>query len=126
MKEIFRNFNFRGALNAEHYQVHGDLLNAISEELAASLDLSDLRDRYVSLYEEENSCFYLNRANEWTEKIQESHNLRLQQLSYILKRIDAGLYAGEEEKEEAAKALIFLPTLIAPCGECAMRPSLVR
>ena len=50
MKEIFRNFNFRGALNAEHYQVHGDLLNAISEELASSLDLSDLRDRYVSLY----------------------------------------------------------------------------
>ena len=107
MKEIFRNFNFRGALNAEHYQVHGDLLNAISEELASSLDLSDLRDRYVSLYEKENSCFYLNRANEWTEKIQESHNLRLQQLSYILKRIDAGLYAGEEEKEEAAEALIF-------------------
>ena len=69
MKEVFKNFNFRGALNAEHYQVHGDLLNAISEELASSLDLSDLRDRYVSLYDEENSCFYLSRANEWTEKI---------------------------------------------------------
>ena len=27
MKQIFKSFNFRGALNAEHYQVHGDLLN---------------------------------------------------------------------------------------------------
>ena len=48
MKEVFKNFNFRGALNAEHYQVHGDLLNAISEELASSLDLYELSKRYFS------------------------------------------------------------------------------
>ena len=107
MKEVFKNFNFRGALNAEHYQVHGDLLNAISEELASSLNLSDLRDRYVSLYDEENSCFYLSRANEWTEKIQETHKLRLQQFSYVLKCIDSGLYTGEEAKGQAAQALLF-------------------
>lgn len=62
MKEVFKSFNFRGALNAEHYQVHGDLLNVISEELASSLDLSDLRDRYGSLYAEENNSFFLSRA----------------------------------------------------------------
>lgn len=107
MKEIFKNFNFRGALNAEHYQAHGDLLNAISEELASSLDLSDLRDRYVSLYDEENSCFYLNQASRWTPEIQETHQLRIEQFGYILKRIDGGLYAGEEAKEQAAQALLF-------------------
>ena len=42
MKQIFKSFNFRGALNAEHYQVHGDLLNAIPEELASSLNLADI------------------------------------------------------------------------------------
>ena len=107
MKEVFKNFNFRGALNAEHYQVHGDLLNAISEELASSLDLSDLRDRYVSLYAEENSSFFLSRASAWTPEIQEAHQLRVQQFGYILNRIDGGLYAGEEAKEQAAQALLF-------------------
>lgn len=98
MKEVFKSFNFRGALNAEHYQVHGDLLNAISEELASSLDLSDLRDRYGSLYAEENNSFFLSRASEWTPEIQEAHQLRVQQFGYILNRIDGGLYAGEESK----------------------------
>lgn len=107
MKEVFKNFNFRGALNAEHYQVHGDLLNAISEELASSLDLSDLRDRYVSLYAEENSSFFLSRASAWTPEIQEAHQFRVQQFGYILNRIDGGLYAGEEAKEQAAQALLF-------------------
>ena len=107
MKQISKSFNFRGALNAEHYQVHGDLLNAIPEELASSLNLADLRDQYVSLYEEENSSFFLNRANEWTDKVQEAHKLRLQQMSQVLKRIDYGLYAGEEAKEKATDALLF-------------------
>ena len=44
MKEVNSNFNFRGALNAEHYQVHSDLLDAIPTEVASGLGLIGLRN----------------------------------------------------------------------------------
>lgn len=62
MKEVNSNFNFRGALNAEHYQVHSDLLDAIPTEVASGLGLIGLRNQYVELFKEENSCYLLNRS----------------------------------------------------------------
>lgn len=107
MKEVNSNFNFRGALNAEHYQVHSDLLNAISTEEALSLGLAGLRDQYATLFDEENSCYLLNRSYLQSDEIREKHASRVQQFSYILKRIDNELNAGSEETQQAAKALLY-------------------
>ena len=107
MKEINSNFNFRGALNAEHFQVHSDLLNAISTEEALSLGLTGLRDQYVELFNEENSCYLLNRSYIQSDEIKGKHTSRIQQFSYILKCIDNELNAGSEETQQAAKALFY-------------------
>ena len=88
MKEVNYNFNFRGALNAEHYQVHSDLLDAIPTEVASGLGLIGLRNQYVELFKEENSCYLLNRSYAQSDEIREKHASRVQQFSYILKRID--------------------------------------
>lgn len=107
MKAINFQFSFRGALNAEHYQIHGDLLEAISREHALNLYLSDLRDRYEALYKEENGCFFLSRANVWTRTVQESHALHLQQFNYILKRMDSERCASDATMKAAAEALLL-------------------
>ena len=107
MKEVNSNFNFRGALNAEHFQVHSDLLNAISTEEALSLGLTGLRDQYVELFNEENSCYLLNRSYIQSDEIKGKHTSRIQQFSYILKCIDNELNAGSEETQQAAKALFY-------------------
>ena len=107
MKEINSQFNFRGALNAEHYQVHSDLLNAISTDEALSLGLTGLRDQYVELFNEENSCYLLNRSYIQSDEIKGKHTSRIQQFSYILKCIDNELNAGSEETQQAAKALFY-------------------
>ena len=106
MKEVNSNFNFRGALNAEHYQVHSDLLDAIPTEVASGLGLIGLRNQYVELFKEENSCYLLNRSYAQSDEIREKHASRVQQFSYILKRIDNESETGGEETQQAAKALL--------------------
>ena len=106
MKEVNYNFNFRGALNAEHYQVHSDLLDAIPTEVASGLGLIGLRNQYVELFKEENSCYLLNRSFIQSDEIREKHASRVQQFSYILKRIDNESETGGEETQQAAKALL--------------------
>ena len=96
MKEVNSNFNFRGALNAEHFQVHSDLLAAIPVEVASGLGLTGLRDQYAELFEEENSCYLLNRSYIQSDEIREKHASRVQQFSYILKYIDNESEAGGE------------------------------
>ena len=107
MKEINKNFNFRGALNAEHYQVHSDLLDAIPVEVASGLGLAGLRNQYAGLFDEENNCYLLNRSYYLSDEIKEKHASRVQQLSYILKRIENELISGDEAVQQAAKALLY-------------------
>lgn len=107
MKEVNSNFNFRGALNAEHFQVHSDLLDAIPVEVASGLGLDGLRDQYATLFEEENSCYLLNRSYIQSDEIREKHASRVQQFSYILKHIDNESEAGGEASMQAAKALLY-------------------
>ena len=107
MKEINKNFNFRGALNAEHYQVHSDLLDAIPVEVASGLGLAGLRNRYAGLFDEENNCYLLNRSYYLSDEIKEKHASRVQQLSYILKRIENESISGDEAVQQAAKALLY-------------------
>lgn len=107
MKEVNSNFNFRGALNAEHFQVHSDLLNAISSEEALSLGLAGLRDQYVELFNKENSCYLLNRSYIQSDEIRGKHASRVQQFSYILKCIDNESDAGTEEAQQAANVLLY-------------------
>ena len=107
MKEINKNFNFRGALNAEHYQVHSDLLDAIPVEVASGLGLAGLRNQYAGLFDEENNCYLLNRSYYLSDEIKEKHASRVQQLSYILKRIENESISGDEAVQQAAKALLY-------------------
>lgn len=107
MKEINKNFNFRGALNAEHYQVHSDLLDAIPVEVASGLGLAGLRNRYAGLFDEKNNCYLLNRSYYLSDEIKEKHASRVQQLSYILKRIENESISGDEAVQQAAKALLY-------------------
>ena len=107
MKEINKNFNFRGALNAEHYQVHSDLLDAIPVEVASGLGLAGLRTQYAGLFDEENNCYLLNRSYYLSDEIKEKHASRVQQLSYILKRIENESISGDEAVQQAAKALLY-------------------
>ena len=107
MKEINKNFNFRGALNAEHYQVRSDLLDAIPVEVASGLGLAGLRNQYAGLFDEENNCYLLNRSYYLSDEIKEKHASRVQQLSYILKRIENESISGDEAVQQAAKALLY-------------------
>ena len=107
MKEVNSSFNFRGALNAEHFQVHSDLLNAISSEEALSLGLAGLRDQYVELFNKENSCYLLNRSYIQSDEIRGKHASRVQQFSYILKCIDNESDAGTEEAQQAENVLLY-------------------
>ena len=86
--------------------MHNDLLNAISTEEALSLGLIGLRNQYVELFKEENSCYLLNRSYAQSDEIREKHASRVQQFSYILKRIDNESETGGEETQQAAKALL--------------------
>ena len=107
MKEINKNFNFRGALNAEHYQVLSDLLDAIPIEVASGLGLAGLRNQYAGLFDEENNCYLLNRSYYLSDEIKEKHASRVQQLSYILKHIENESISGDEAVQQAAKALLY-------------------
>lgn len=106
MKKIEEKFNFRGARNAEHMQVHEALMDAIPEEIATGLNLTDERKQYVTLYNEENKCYCLNPTNVNTATVEKMHAQRVQQFTYILKRIDSELTSGDAAMQQAAEALL--------------------
>ena len=108
MKEVDSKFNFRDALNAEHYQVHCALLDVIPVEVASSLGCADQRDQYAALFEEERGCYGMNHSFVESDELKEKHVQRVHQFSYIVSYIDNAARADEEAVREAANVLLFV------------------
>ncbi len=107
MKAINNTFNFRRARNAEHYQVHEDLLAAISEEFATAQGIKNLRDEYAALFEVENDCYLRNRAYEDTPEINEADQSRDDIFLFISQTIQANLKSPVEANRQAAGRLDY-------------------
>lgn len=108
MKTI-NNFSvLNRARNAEHYQAHEDILDAISEAFVSEQGIKALRDAYAKLYEIEDSIFLRNQAYEETKEIQEADQLRDDIFLFVSQTIEANKLSPVEANRAAAERLSFL------------------
>lgn len=105
MKEINLKFPFYLARNAEHYQVHSDILDEATESFADEVGMAGMRENYQAQFDIENDCYLRSRTYESTPEIVSSDKYRISRFNYVSKSIDCQLYSLDAEKVEAAKKL---------------------
>ncbi len=105
MKEINANFSFNGSKNAQHYQVHGELLKAVPVETAEQYGFGQQRSTYNGSYDVETGIYAPNTAFYATSGIAELDARRDYGYKYLEGRIDVAKYSLDPEEVEAGKLL---------------------
>lgn len=108
MKCINVNFGFSYARNAEHYQLHKDILAVITPEFATAQGFASQQAAYSSNMEIENVC-YLRNYKYWdTEELVNLDAKRDSLFGYVLQTIKAAMNSPVDEVAAAAKRLWFI------------------
>lgn len=116
MEEIYTQFAFSRARNAEHYQTHEELIVLIPEAFAASFGIGHLRTNYVNMFNREDVCFHNNPAYSHTKEVNARNRKRIDQFLYVGRRIDISKYSHIETEKQAGERLAYVmkPYLGAP------------
>lgn len=105
MKEINLEISLSKARNAEHYQFHSDVLEAITEELATTYRLTPLRTNYRLIYDRENEAYLRSRKYTETEEIGAAHQLRCKYFLHMAHVIDTAVLSLTEATHVVGKRL---------------------
>lgn len=108
MKQINSDFSFHPARNAEHYQLHSDLLTAIPADFADTMALAPLRTEYARLFDIENDCYLRNTAYRDTPVVESKDRRRDDGFLYVSQRITTDRLSPVPEESEAALRLDYL------------------
>ncbi len=107
MKQINSDFSFHPARNAEHYQLHSDLLAAITASFAEAMAIAPLRAEYARLFDIENECYLRNAAYRDTPEVEAKDRLRDNRFIYVSQRITTAQLSPVAEEAEAAARLAY-------------------
>lgn len=105
MKEINLKFDLSRVRNAEHYQLHDDILRTVTAAFATAQGIAPLREKYQALFDTETTCYLQNRSYQNTTEIETSDKNRDDYFLYISQTIATGKYCPIEAKKEAAVRL---------------------
>ena len=108
MKEINLKFDLSRARNAEHYQLHSDMLAAISSDFATAQGIGFLRDTYQSVFAIENDCYLQNHSYKDTPAVEASDRKRDDLFRYVAQTISTGKLCPIEAKRTAAETLDYV------------------
>lgn len=107
MKQINLDFGFTRPRNAEHYQLHSDLLVAIPADFATTMGIAPLREEYQRLFDEENDCYLRNVAYQDTPEVEAKDKRRDELFLYVSQTITAATLCPVEATAEAASRLAY-------------------
>lgn len=110
MKQINSDFSFHPARNAEHYQLHSDLLAAITPAFADTMAVSPLRVEYARLFDIENDCYLRNTSYLDTPEVEAKDRRRDDRFIYVAQRITTAQLSPVDEEAEAAARLNYYLT----------------
>ncbi len=108
MKSINVNFGFSYARNAEHYQVHKDIVAVITPEFATAQGFVEQQAAYSSNVDIENLCYLRNNKYWDTDEIAKLDEKRDALFAYLLQTIKAALKSPIDEVAAAAKRVWFI------------------
>lgn len=108
MKEINLKFDLTRPRNAEHYQLHSDMLRVISADFASRQGIASLREKYQALFNAENDCYLQNRTYQNTAEIEAADKKRDEIFLYISQTITTGKLCPIEIKRKAAIQLDYV------------------
>lgn len=108
MKEINLKFDLSRARNAEHYQLHDDILRTITIEFVSAQGIASLRESYQALYDTENICYLQNRSFQNTAEMETADKKRDDYFLYIAQTINTGKLCPIETKRNAAIQLDYV------------------
>lgn len=107
MKQINSDFSFHPARNAEHYQLHSDLLAAIPTSFAEAMALAPLRADYARLFDIENDCYLRNASYQDTPEVEAKDRRRDDRFAYVAQRITTARLSPVDAEAEAAARLAY-------------------
>ncbi len=107
MKTINERFNFTRARNAEHYQLHGDILTVVTEEFAEKMGFQKIRKGYADLYLVERTCHLNSTAYRETVDIAALDKKRDKCFLYASQTITTAELSPDEEIAAAGAFLAF-------------------
>lgn len=107
MKQINSDFSFHPARNAEHYQLHSDLLAAIPAAFADTMGIAPLRTEYARLFDIENDCYLRNTSYQDTPEVEAKDRRRDDRFIYVSQRITTARLSPVDEEAEAAARLAY-------------------
>lgn len=107
MKEINLKFDLSRARNAEHYQLHDDILRVITTEFVSAQGIAPLRESYQALFDTENMCYLQNRSYQNTAELETADKKRDDYFLYIAQTISTGKLCPTEAKRNAAIQLDY-------------------
>lgn len=107
MKQINLEFSFSRPRNPEHYQLHNDLLAAITAEFVAALGIAPLREEYRRLFDIENDCYLRNTAYQETPEVEEKDRRRDDLFLYVSQFITTATLSPVEATATAARRLEY-------------------
>ncbi len=107
MKQIKDDFYFKSARNAEHYQLHGDILAVVTEEFADKMGFQKIRKGYWDLYLVERTCHLNSTAYRETVDIAALDKKRDKYFLYASQTITTAELSPDEEVAAAGTFLAF-------------------
>lgn len=119
MKQIKSDFSFTNARNAEHMQLHTNMLEVITPEFATAQGLTERYNVYKAAEGNEEDCFLSNQAFEDTPELQASDRTRDYAFYLVANVVDAyEKYAIDQEELAAGKRLAYI---IRPARNAAQK-----
>lgn len=107
MKAI-KVYDLSRARNAEHYQLHSDILSALSEEFLTDSGLTALGEQYKSLFAVENECYLRNADYKETPEIEAADSRRDSLFLYVAQTITTGIRCPITATHDAAQRLSYV------------------
>lgn len=111
MKAITLNSTLARARNAEHYQLHHDILQIITTEFVTALGIPQLREEYQRLFDIENDCYLRNTAFQDTPELQLADRKRDDLFLYCSQTINTACLSPIEATAKAGKRLASTETV---------------
>ncbi len=108
MKKVKENFYFRAARNAEHYNLHRDILDVLTAAVAAEFGFTIVHSPYLEFFATEQESFMKNRRYEETYLIVKKHANRESIFTYLIMSTSAARNLPMNEIAEAANRVYFL------------------
>ena len=119
MKSIPEILYLTRARNAEHYRLQEALLKAVPADFATKYKITALRDKYVSLFEKEDSIYLQTRGFADTKELADQDAVRDRLFRLIRLTIQSKELSLVEAEAKAAAKLAFA---IKPYSAAASKP----